>query len=136
TPVAADSSVKVVSRRRRSARSRGPTASSARSRSSSSCPIRPFCHSRKELCAISGVVCMLTVEVVNVTEELRRHYDAVVIGGGAAGLNGALTLARSRRSVAVIDAGAPRNAPAEGVHGLLGREGMAPAELLERGRAE
>lgn len=70
------------------------------------------------------------------TEELERDYDAVVIGGGAAGLNGALLLARSRRSVAVIDAGAPRNAPAEGVHGLLGREGMAPAELLERGRAE
>lgn len=45
--------------------------------------------------------------------------DAVVIGGGAAGLNGALMLARSRRSVVVIDGGTPRNAPAEGVHGLL-----------------
>jgi thioredoxin reductase len=59
-----------------------------------------------------------------------------VIGGGAAGLNGALILARARRSVVVVDAGAPRNAPAEGVHGLLAREGMRPAELLERGRAE
>jgi thioredoxin reductase len=45
-------------------------------------------------------------------------------------------LARSRRSVVVIDAGRPRNAPAEGVHGLLARDGMPPAELLERGRAE
>ena len=43
--------------------------------------------------------------------------DAVVIGGGAAGLNGALMLARSRRSVVVIDSGTPRNAPAEAVHG-------------------
>ena len=60
----------------------------------------------------------------------------VVVGGGAAGLNGALMLARARRAVVVVDAGAPRNAPAEGVHGLLGREGMDPAELLERGRAE
>jgi len=63
-------------------------------------------------------------------------YDVVVIGGGAAGLNGALMLARSRRSVVVIDAGAPRNAPAEGVHGLLGHDGIPPAELMERGRAE
>ncbi|WP_159040884.1 FAD-binding protein, partial [Streptomyces sp. FxanaA7] len=44
--------------------------------------------------------------------------DAVVIGGGAAGLNGALILARSRRSVVVIDSGSPRNAPAQAVHGL------------------
>jgi thioredoxin reductase len=62
--------------------------------------------------------------------------DAVVIGGGAAGLNGALMLARSRRPVVVIDSGTPRNAPAEGVHGLLGLEGTPPAELLRRGREE
>src|SRR3954451_11867636 len=63
-------------------------------------------------------------------------HDVVVIGGGAAGLNGALLLARSRRSVLVIDSGVPRNAPAEGVHGLLGHDGLPPAELLERGRDE
>jgi thioredoxin reductase len=62
--------------------------------------------------------------------------DVVVVGGGAAGLSGALMLARARRSVVVVDAGAPRNAPAAGVHGLLGRDGMPPAELLARGRAE
>ncbi|MEH0109763.1 NAD(P)/FAD-dependent oxidoreductase [Tersicoccus sp. MR15.9] len=62
--------------------------------------------------------------------------DVVVIGCGAAGLNGALMLGRSRRSVVVVDGGAPRNAPADGVHGLLGREGMPPAELLALGRAE
>lgn len=70
------------------------------------------------------------------TDELKDRYDALVIGGGAAGLNGALLLGRSRRSVAVIDAGAPRNAPADGVHGLLGHDGVPPAELLARGRAE
>ncbi|MEU4773718.1 NAD(P)/FAD-dependent oxidoreductase [Micromonospora sp. NPDC023644] len=70
------------------------------------------------------------------TDRLDGSYDVVVIGGGAAGLSGALTLARARRSVVVIDAGAPRNAPAEGVHGLLAREGIRPAELLDRGRAE
>ncbi|SBT42691.1 NAD(P)/FAD-dependent oxidoreductase [Micromonospora narathiwatensis] len=70
------------------------------------------------------------------TEQFRESYDVVVVGGGAAGLSGALTLARARRSVLVVDAGAPRNAPADGVHGLLAREGIRPAELLERGRAE
>jgi thioredoxin reductase len=70
------------------------------------------------------------------TDQLDGSYDVVVLGGGAAGLNGAMMLARSRRSVAIIDAGAPRNAPADGVHGLLGHDGVPPAELLERGRAE
>jgi thioredoxin reductase len=70
------------------------------------------------------------------TGQLRDSYDVVMIGGGAAGLSGALMLARSRRSVLVIDAGAPRNAPAAAVHGLLARDGMPPAELLDRGRAE
>ncbi|MFF0529001.1 NAD(P)/FAD-dependent oxidoreductase [Nocardia amikacinitolerans] len=70
------------------------------------------------------------------TDQLRDSYDVVVLGGGAAGLSGALMLGRSRRTVLVIDAGSPRNAPADGVHGLLAREGMPPAELLERGRSE
>lgn len=67
------------------------------------------------------------------TDSLR---DVVVVGGGAAGLSAALTLARARRSVTVVDAGEPRNAPAAGVHGLLGLEGMSPVELLARGRDE
>ena len=63
-------------------------------------------------------------------------YDVVVVGGGAAGLSGALTLARARRSVLVIDGGEPRNAPASGVHGFLSRDGTSPAVLLEAGRSE
>ncbi|MGW8673120.1 NAD(P)/FAD-dependent oxidoreductase [Streptomyces niveus] len=63
-------------------------------------------------------------------------FDVVVIGGGPAGLSAALTLARARRSVLVIDAGEPRNAPASHVHNYLGREGIAPGELLTVGREE
>ncbi|TCP49961.1 thioredoxin reductase [Tamaricihabitans halophyticus] len=70
------------------------------------------------------------------TEMLDNRYDVVVIGGGAAGLNGALMLARARRSVLVLDSGTPRNAPADGVHGLLGVEGTPPRVLLERGQSE
>jgi thioredoxin reductase len=65
-----------------------------------------------------------------------ERYDVVVIGGGAAGLSGALTLSRARRKVLVVDAGAPRNAPAGHVHNYLGREGTPPAELLAVGRDE
>ena len=62
--------------------------------------------------------------------------DAVVIGGGAAGLNGALMLARSRRSVVVIDGDSPRNAPAAAVHGFIVLDGTKPREILRRGREQ
>ncbi|QPP10474.1 NAD(P)/FAD-dependent oxidoreductase [Streptomyces bathyalis] len=67
---------------------------------------------------------------------MNETYDVVVVGGGAAGLSAALVLGRSRRSVLVIDAGEPRNAPAGHVHNYLGREGTEPAELLALGREE
>jgi thioredoxin reductase (NADPH) len=65
-----------------------------------------------------------------------KTYDVIVIGGGAAGLSGALALVRSRRSVLVVDDGTPRNAPAEGVHNFLTRDGIPPAELYTLGRKE
>lgn len=63
-------------------------------------------------------------------------YGVVVVGGGAAGLNAALVLGRARRRVAVVDAGAPRNAPAAHMQGFLSRDGMSPADLLPAGRVE
>ena len=64
------------------------------------------------------------------------NYDVVVVGGGAAGLSAALVLGRARRLVVVVDAGAPRNAPAAHMQGFLSRDGMSPADLLAVGRAE
>jgi thioredoxin reductase len=63
-------------------------------------------------------------------------YDVVVIGGGAAGLSAALMLARSRRRVAVVDSGQPRNSMARHLHGFLSRDGATPSLLLETGRDE
>ena len=65
-----------------------------------------------------------------------NEYDVAVIGGGAAGLSGALVLTRARRRVVVIDAGEPRNAPAAHMQGFLSRDGMPPSELLAVGREE
>ncbi len=55
------------------------------------------------------------------------EFDVVVIGGGAAGLSAALVLSRARRTVLVVDSGAPRNAPAAHMHGFLSRDGLPPA---------
>jgi thioredoxin reductase len=63
-------------------------------------------------------------------------YDVIVIGGGPAGLSGAVALGRALRSVLVIDSGEGRNAPAEGIHNFLTRDGMTPAEFRAAGRAE
>jgi len=64
------------------------------------------------------------------------QYDVAIVGGGAAGLSAALVLSRARRAVLVIDAGAPRNAPAAHMHGYLSRDGLPPAELVAAGRRE
>lgn len=66
----------------------------------------------------------------------RKTYDAVIVGGGPAGLNAALVLGRCRRSVLVLDSGRPRNAASRSMHNYLTRDGINPAKLLQLGRAE
>lgn len=64
------------------------------------------------------------------------ELDVLVVGGGLSGLGAALGLVRARRSVLVVDAGHPRNAPAAHSHGYLTRDGASPLELLKIGRLE
>src|SRR6516164_2272297 len=106
----------------RSDRSRRPTASTTGSWSISLLLIRQRNLSNHALAADGG--------------PMKESYDVVVIGGGAAGLSGAVALARSRRSVLVVDAGEQRNSPADHVHNFLTRDGTPPAELYAGGRAE
>ncbi|MCF2571794.1 NAD(P)/FAD-dependent oxidoreductase [Brevibacterium sp. UCMA 11754] len=62
--------------------------------------------------------------------------EVAVIGGGAGGLAASIALARSLRSVIVIDAGSPRNAASAHAHNVLGHEGVNPLDLLAKGRQE
>jgi flavin-dependent dehydrogenase len=56
------------------------------------------------------------------------EYDVVVIGGGPAGLQAALTLARVHREVLMVDSGAYRNDPAAQMHNVITHDGTPPAE--------
>jgi thioredoxin reductase len=60
----------------------------------------------------------------------------VVVGAGPAGLNAALVLGRARRRVLVLDNAQPRNYATHEMHGVLGHDGLDPADLRARGRAE
>ena len=67
---------------------------------------------------------------------MSTEVDAVVIGGGPAGLTAALWLARYRRSVVVVDSEEYRARRVERSHGYLGRDPQDPLELLATGREE
>jgi len=62
----------------------------------------------------------------------QEAWDAVVVGGGPAGLSAALWLGRYQRRVLVVDAGEPRNEPAWAVHGYPGIVDPSPLELRRR----
>lgn len=67
---------------------------------------------------------------------LHETLDAVVVGGGPAGLSAALALGRQRRRAMVCDIGAPANAVAHAVHGFLGFDGVPPQEVRRAAREQ
>jgi thioredoxin reductase len=69
-------------------------------------------------------------------ETNRIIYDAVIVGGGPAGLAAALTLGRARKRVLLCDAGPRRNAAATHVHNFVTRDGITPAEFRRIGRQQ
>jgi thioredoxin reductase len=71
-----------------------------------------------------------------VTPAPTAQYDAVVVGGGPAGLSAATWLARYRRSVVVLDSGEYRNRWVHRSHGYLGADPQDPMRLLQRARDE
>jgi thioredoxin reductase len=63
-------------------------------------------------------------------------YDAVIVGGGPAGLSAALVLGRANKRVLVVDDDRPANAVSQGVGGLLGHDRVKPADLRASGRRQ
>lgn len=63
-------------------------------------------------------------------------HDALVIGGGPAGLQATLSLARVHRTVLHVDSGVYRNAPERHLHNLIGHDGQDPAELRAAARRD
>jgi thioredoxin reductase len=61
-------------------------------------------------------------------------WDTIIIGGGAAGLPAGVVLARAQFATLVVDGGAPRNGPADHMHGCLTRDGMVPREFVATGQ--
>lgn len=56
-------------------------------------------------------------------------YDAIIVGGGPAGLSAALALGRARKRVLLCDSGPRRNAAAEHIHNFVTRDGVPPNEF-------
>jgi len=68
----------------------------------------------------------------DVTDQL----DVVIVGGGSAGLQAALTLGRMRRRVLLLDSGEYRNAASRHVHNFIGHDGDEPGRLRAAARAD
>lgn len=61
--------------------------------------------------------------VTNTTSSPRIDYDAIIVGGGPAGLSALSALARVRRNVLLVDSGVYRNGPTRHMHDVLGYDG-------------
>jgi thioredoxin reductase len=70
------------------------------------------------------------------SKENSMSFEAIVIGGNFAGLSAAMQLARARRNVLLVDAGAPRNRFSQASHGFLGQDGQTPAAIMREGKRQ
>lgn len=67
---------------------------------------------------------------------MTKLYDALIIGGGPAGLSAALALGRVHRTCVVFSDDKYRNAGAHAAHSILTRDHVDPAEIRRLGRKD
>ncbi|KAI0407707.1 sulphydryl oxidase [Xylaria palmicola] len=72
----------------------------------------------------------------NIATPSSTIYDAVVVGGGPAGLSALSGLARVRRNVLLIDSGEYRNDPTRHMHDVIGTDGVSPAYFRWKARGQ
>jgi thioredoxin reductase len=65
-----------------------------------------------------------------------ERFEAIILGGGPAGLSAALVLGRCLRRTLVCDDGRYRNKRSQALHCFMGHDGADPAELLATARRQ
>ncbi|KAL2135471.1 hypothetical protein VTI74DRAFT_8330 [Chaetomium olivicolor] len=65
-----------------------------------------------------------------------KIYDALIVGGGPAGLSAALALARVCRTSIVFDSGEYRNQGSQAMHTFLSRDGIHPEQFRNTARQQ
>ncbi|WP_067197468.1 NAD(P)/FAD-dependent oxidoreductase [Microbacterium sp. XT11] len=63
-------------------------------------------------------------------------HDVIIIGGGPAGLQAALTLGRMHRSALLLDSGEYRNGTVLHMHNVIANDGTPPSVFRETARAQ
>src|SRR5262249_54458384 len=96
--------------------------------------MRPFCHRRSgKSSAMPGAAVRY---IAGMTDGVFDVVDVLIVGGGPAGLQAAVTLGRARKRVLVVDGGPRRNARAGHMNNFVSRDGIAPAEFRREARAQ